>query len=50
MKKNWNSPDIEVLDFEQTKNNIIWNEEDDGVYAGDLGDNPDGYKCSVACS
>jgi len=50
MKKTWNNPDIEVLDFEQTMNNIVVNEEEDGVYAGQWGDNPQGYKCSVACS
>ena len=50
MKKNWNNPDIEVLEFNQTKNNIVWNEEPDDILGGDLGDNPAGYKCSVACS
>jgi len=51
MKKNWNNPDIEILDFAQTKNNIVITEESDGIYAGDLGPgSPDGYKCEVDCS
>ena len=50
MKKNWNSPDIEALDLEQTRNNIVVYEIEDGVYAGKYGDNPQGYECSVACS
>ena len=50
MKKNWNPPDIETLDIEQTMNNIIINEEEDEIYAGQFGDNPQGYKCSVRCS
>jgi len=48
--KNWNDPKIEVLRLEQTANNIIWNEEEDEVYAGMYGDNPQGYKCNLDCS
>ena len=50
MKKDWSMPAIEVLSIERTMNNIVVALESDGIYAGDLGDNPDGWKCELSCS
>ena len=51
MKKNWNTPGIETLNLEQTRNNITVFTESDGVYAGDLGPgSPDGWICELDCS
>lgn len=50
MKKEWSVPLVEVLDIGLTENNILQSPESDGVYAGQWGDNPDGYMCPFSCS